>query len=91
MYCNIGAACQYIHFGSSTESKSYYETVTIEPGNQYIYLDCTGSTSTSAYYKNVTIGKGVNNSDTWKTITDANTNQNYETTYQAENSLVIPV
>ena len=91
MYCNIGAACQYIHFGSSTESKSYYEAVTIEPENQYIYLDCTGSTSTSAYYKNVTIGKGVNNTTTWKTITDANTNQNYETIYQAENSLVIPV
>ena len=89
--CTFGAGCSYIHFGSSTGSKSYYQHITIEPGNQYIYLNCTGTTSTSAYYQNVTVGKGVNTTTTWKTITDANTNQNYKTTYQAENSLVIPV
>ena len=87
----IGTGCSNIHFGSSTGSKSYYQNITIEPNNQNIYLNCTGTTSSSAYYQNVTIGKGVNNTDTWKTITDANTNQKYETIYQAENSLVIPV
>ncbi len=87
----VGSGCSNIHFGSSTGSKSYYQNITIEPGNQNIYLNCTGTTSSSAYYQNVTIGKGVNTTDTWKTIADANTNQSYETIYRADNSLIIPV
>lgn len=91
MACNFGQGCDYIHFGSASGSKGYYQSIDIGSNNSHIYLNCTGTTSTSAYYQNVTIGKGVNTTSTWKTITDANTNQNYETTYQAENSLVIPV
>jgi hypothetical protein len=91
MHCTFGDGCSYIHFGSSSGSKSYYKAITIEPGNQYIYLNCTGTTSSSAYYQNVTVGKGVNTTTTWKTISDANTNQDYETVYQANGSLLVPV
>ena len=91
MACNFGQGCDYIHFGSASGSKGYYQSIDIGSNNSHIYLNCTGTTSTSAYYRNVTIGKGVNTTSTWKTITDPNTNQSYETTYQAENSLVIPV
>ena len=84
-YCTnnvFDAGCYNVNFGSSSSNaKAWYTNVTVEAGNQYINLDCTGSTSSSSRYRNVTIAKGVNNTTTALTITDSNVGQTYQTTF----------
>lgn len=95
--CNtFGSDCSYIKFGSSSSvtpstAKSYCRYVNISGGNQNIVLDATGTTSASNFYQNVDIKPGVNNTSTYKTITDPNVGQTYTTTYQPANSQVIAV
>ena len=57
---------------TSATAKSYCRYINIASGNQYIVLNATGTTSNSSFYQNVEIKPGVNNTDTYKTITDAN-------------------
>ena len=90
-YNTFGNDCYFITFGTSSAPKSYCRYITVESGNQYIYLNPTGTTSYSACYQNVTIKSGVNNTTTYKTITDPNVNQDFNTTYQPKNSQVIEV
>jgi len=91
-YNTFGDSCQYIRFvnSSSTSTKrNYYSYIIVENGNQYINLDCRSTTSSSLYYQNVKIAQGVNNTTSYKTITDTNVGQTYQTVYQPANSQVI--
>ena len=90
-YNAFGNSCYRITFGTSSATKSYCRYITVESGNQYIYLNPTGTTSSSAYYRNVTIKSGVNNTSTYKTITDPNVNQDFNTTYKPTNSQEISI
>ena len=88
---SLGNGCYNIKFGTSSSVKGYYNYITVESGNQRIYLNCTTTTSSSQLYRNVTIKSGVNNTTTWKTISDSNFNQTFNTTYQPANSQVISI
>ena len=90
-YCNnntFGNSCRFNTFGNNSGAMSYYRYITIESGNQHIYLYAPNASS-SAYYQNVEIKSGVNNTSSYKTITDSNTQQTFHTTYQPTNSQVI--
>ena len=97
-YCTLGSTCTYnvfginsfyIKFGTSDTVKSYYQYIVIDPGNKYIYLNFTENSSSPC--RNIRIAQGVNNTTTWKTITDTNVNQTYQTIYQPANSKIISV
>ena len=93
-YCQsntFGNSCEYNCFGDEFDIKSYYRYIIFENGNGHIRLNCSGTTSSSNYYQNVKIAQGVNNTTTYKDITDGNVNQNYQTVYQPTNSQVISV
>ncbi len=83
--------CSYINFGTASSVKSYCRYITIQSGNQYIYLNPTGTTSYSSYYQNVEIKEGVNNTTTYKTIDDANVGQDFLTTYKPADSKEISI
>ena len=87
-YNSFGNSCKFNIFGESTDNiKSYYRYIIFDDGNSYINLNCTSTTSSSNYYQNVRIGLGVNNNkSTYKTITDSNVGQTYETLYKPTNS-----
>jgi hypothetical protein len=84
---NIGAGCGNIIFGTSEGTKDYYKNITIDSGNQYIYLNRTTTGSSSAYVQNITVHKGVNTTTTWKQIDIAETNNAYEIEYKNTNSI----
>lgn len=90
-YNTFGSGCTHIKFGTSSTMKSYCSYNIVESGNQYIYIDVTGTTSSSSQYRNVKIAQGVNNTMNYKTITDNNVNQTFQTVYQPANSKVISV
>ena len=84
--------CIYISFGESSNSPlSYYRYITIDSGNRYINLYCNNTTTSSSYFQNVRIGLGVNNTSTYKTITNNNINQAYETHYKPADSQTISI
>ena len=87
----FGNDCDKIKFGNSSKIRDYYQNIIVDNGNKYIYLYCSQTTSSSKKYINVHIYSGVNNTTTWKTITDANVNQTFLTEYKPANSLVISV
>lgn len=97
--CNsntLGDNCYYIKFAANnisnpSQAKSYYKYITIDSGNGYIILYCSQSTYSGHEYKNIRILPGVNNTTTYKMITDSNVNQSFCTTYQPANSQVIAV
>ena len=76
----MGDYCKHIKFGDSNQSKDFYRYITIESGNQYIYLLCNTSTS-NGYFQYVYIGSGVNNTTTYKIIESDEVNQTHETKY----------
>ena len=89
-YCSnnsFGTKCSFNSFGeSSFNIKSYYRYIIFDNGNSYIYLNCTSTTSSSKYFQNVRIGLGVNNTTTYKTISDSNVGQTYQTLYKPTDS-----
>ena len=88
-YCQsntFGSGCNNIKFGTATTTKSYCRYIRVASDNRYLYINPTGTTSSSAYYQNVEIREGVNNTATYKTITDPNVGQTYLTTYKPANS-----
>jgi hypothetical protein len=88
----FGNDCTRIKTGNSSTIRNYYQNIIVDNGNRYIYLYCSqATTSSSKKYINVHIYSGVNNTTTWKTITDANVNQTFLTEYKPANSLVISV
>ena len=87
----FGNDCDHIKFGNDSNYKSYYRNIIVENGNRYIYLNCTGTTSSNNYYQNVKIAQGVNNTTTYKTISDSNVGQTFQTVYQPANSQTISV
>ena len=88
----FGTKCSFNFFGeSSSNLKSYYRYIIFDNGNSYINLNCTSTTSSSKYYQNVRIGLGVNNTTTYKTISDSNVGQTYQTLYTPENSQTIKI
>ena len=88
---NIESDCDHIKFGKSDIIRDYYNFISIDSGNRYIYLYASTNTTGSKKYQNVKICQGVNNSNTWKTITDSNINQNYQTVYKTANDIEITV
>lgn len=91
-YISFGNDCSNIVFGNSESIRSYYQNITVQSGNKYIYLNCTASTSPSQLYRNILIDTAVNNSTTdYKLITSSDVNQTYKTTYQSANTQVISV
>ena len=91
-YNTIENNCNKILFGDGTNNKKdYYKYIIIEQGNRYIYLNCSGTPTYSNNFQNIRIAQGVNNSYTWKTITDPNVGQTYQTVYQPANSQTISV
>lgn len=76
----FGSRCRYISFGDGTTNKDYYYFITIEPGVQYVNLNCTTATSYSALYKNVKVCSGVSG----LTISDSNVGQAYQTVFFKE-------
>ena len=94
-YCcsnSFGNECYRIYFGqTASKLKSNYRNIIIDNGNCNIFLNCTSTTSSSKYYQNVRIGLGVNNTTTYKTISDSNVNQTYETLYLPKNSQTITI
>ena len=92
LYCNFGIECRYIKFGSSSVTKDKYRHITVEGGNNHIYLDYTTVPSQYEYYCNITIAQGVNNPDppSWKTITIIKLpGDKSKITFQPANSRVI--
>ena len=87
----FGNDCNRIKTGNSSTTKNYYSYIIVDNGNQYIYLYCSQTTTSSNRYRNVHIYSGVNNTTTWKTITDSNVKQTFLTEYKPANSLVISV
>ena len=87
----FGDSCDNIKFGNASSTKSYCSYNIVENGNQYIYINATGTTASNTQYRNVKIAQGVNNTTTYKTITDGNVNQTFQTVYQPANSQVINV
>lgn len=72
--------CCYIVTGSSTSNvKNYFRYITIEAGNNYIYLDRT--TSNTSYCQNIKILSGYNNTTSYKSISISNVNQTYTSVY----------
>ena len=91
-YNTFGDFCNYNTFGSSKSSpSSYYRYIIFDNGNSYINLYCTSTTSILFYYQNVRIGLGVNNTTTYKTISDSNIIQTFETLYIKEDSQTIKI
>ena len=88
-YNTFGNKCSNNKFGSSSDTKSYYRYIIFDNGNSYIRLYCKETTGTSKYYQNVRIGLGVNNTSTYKDISDGNVNQSYETLYKPADSQAI--
>ena len=78
---HFGEGVTRVIFGSEAGLKNWYSNITIEPGNNYIYLVKETSSGT---YQNVTIAKGVNTTSTYLTISDSNVNQAYKTTFFKE-------
>lgn len=87
----VGNGCNNIKFGTASTAKAYCTNNIIENGNRYIYIDVTSTTSSSTPYRNVKIAQGVNNTSTYKTITDGNVNQTFQTVYQPANSNIISI
>jgi len=88
----FGDGCNNIIFGTdSSNLNAYYRYIIVETGNQYIKLNSTGTTSDSSYYQNVLIAMGVNNTTTYKTITDSNVGQTFKTTYQPASSQMVTI
>ena len=85
-YNTFGDYCYKNKFGTLTSTQSYYRHIIFDNGNRYIYLYSNVSKGSSKYYQNVRIGLGVNNTATYKTITDSNVAQAYETWYRPTNS-----
>ena len=90
-YITFGNNCSYIRTGNPWTLRGYYRNIMVDNSNSYIYLYCSQTTSQSNNYQNVHIGLGVNNTSTWKTITDSNVNQTYQTEYLPTNSQTISV
>ena len=90
-YNTFGNKCSNNKFGSSSDTKSYYRYIIFDNGNSYIRLYCEETTGTSKYYQNVRIGLGVNNTKTYKDISDVNVNQSYETLYRPTSSQTIDI
>ena len=90
-YNTFGNDCDKIKFGKSSTIRNYYQNIIVDNGNKYIYLYCSQTTTSSNVYRNVHIYSGVNNTTTWKTITDSNVKQTFLTEYKPANSLVISV
>lgn len=90
-YNTFGNHCLNIKFGDGSITKNYYYNITVDSNNQYIYLYCSQTTSDSYVYKNIYIHSGVNETSTWKTITDSNVGQSFLTEYLPENSQTISV
>ena len=65
--------------------RSNYRNIIFDNGNCYICLNCEQA-GNGIFYQNVRIGLGVNNTSVYKTITDTNYNQDYETLYRPTNS-----
>ena len=83
----FGNYCYRNTFGNSSSApQSYYRYIIFDNGNRYIYLYSNVSKGSSSYYQNVRIGLGVNNYEAFKTITDSNVGQAYETWYRPTNS-----
>ena len=87
----FGNSCRYNKFGSASDTKSYYRYIIFDNGNSYIRLNCTDTTGSGKYYQNVRIGLGVNNTTTYKTISDGNVKQSYETLYRPASSQTLNV
>ena len=85
------AASIHIKFGTSSTVKSYCSYNIVENANQYIYIDVTGTTTSNSPYRNVKICQGVNNTTTYKTITDSNVGQTFQTVYQPASSQTINI
>lgn len=97
-YCTLGSTCTHnifgvhswrIKFGTSDTVKSHYDYIIIDPGNQYLYLNFEENSNTPC--RNIRIAQGVNNTTTWKTITNSNVGQTYQTIYQPANSKIISI
>ena len=66
----------------------YYNIV--ENGNKYITVSTSQlSTSSSQVLRNFTIAQGVNNTETYKTISHNSINDAFKTTYQNKNSTTV--
>ena len=85
----FGNGCCSNTFGNTDYIKSYYRYIIFDNGNSYIRLNCTATISSLKYYQNVRIGLGVNNTTTYKNISDGNVGQLYETYYKPADSQVI--
>ena len=84
-YNAFGNDCGYNTFGDGcndiTFSKSYTQHVFVENGNRRITLTSTQTPTSSNPLRNITIAKGVNNTNTTKTISHDTLNDNFSTTY----------
>ena len=75
-YCNYNtiatrnSSCRFI--------KSYFQYITIDSGNKYIYLTTNSTTSSSNNLQNIVINKGVNNTKTYSTINVNTIGQSYQ-------------
>lgn len=62
---------------------SHYYNITVQSGNDSIYLNATGDLDWTTLYRNVEILSGVNHT----TIVDTNVNQRFHTTYKPNGSI----
>ena len=93
-YCQFntfGDACDRVNFGDASTAQSYFRYNIIENGNRLIHFKTNTTTSSSNYIQNVKIVQGVNNSNTYKTITHDTVNDTFQTVYQPTNSHTINV
>ena len=78
----IGNGCSYIKTGTASSTISYVRNVTIEPGNNHIYINADDMLSSSNYLQNLYIAHGANDSSTWLDLIDYldTANTSYRTT-----------
>lgn len=83
--------CKEIIYGAQGSYDSFFANNVIEAGNQNIYIKCSASTTQNSPLRNITIAKGVNITNTWKTITHPTAGDTYQTIYKPQGSQEIEV
>lgn len=94
-FTEVGFGDIFVYAPAEQIFASYYQNITVEPGNQYIFIDCTGTLGDDSIYMNVTVARGfhVADYDTFqmKSIHDPETNQDFRTTYQSAGSRLVSI
>ena len=87
--------CDSITLGNSVNNiifqNEYTQNVIVENGNSSIKITSTETSNSVNVLRNITIAMGVNNTNTFKTISHNTLNDTFRTVYQPTNSVTVSV